>query len=292
MEIKDCLFGQVRGVEDNVFRGHGVGYALPTTIPSALQPYITNQQQITWTNETGMNPLWQTPNCSNVVYDSYGNMLQQSRKIAEEVGTTFVTDLIPELTAEEYHSEIVKDYRNDYSLLCASLGFWWHIQKLMEQPDILDYDYVVFRQTDTWYHPLLTSESVEAIFNLPTVLGIDYDSIVFGTTINTKHFPTPAFIQAFFFMFNRRAISVLRRSLYRLILGEIERHYLRQNKYAQQIYGKSGVILYNLMHKMEIPVIDLHKAVDDIFCWIPDQRSPNCANYGRNERNVKQANIG
>ena len=132
-KIKDCLFGQIRAVDDNVFRTTDINEtAMPTTIPPALVPHVAEQQIITWDNATGMNPLWNKLS-HNVMHESYGNMLRQSYNIAEQHGITFISDLIPYKSAAEYDEIIRTDYSSDYALLCASLGFWWHIHLFLQQ---------------------------------------------------------------------------------------------------------------------------------------------------------------
>ena len=286
-KIKDCLFGQIRAVDDNVFRTTGIDEtSMPTTIPPALEPYVAEQQIITWDNATGMNPLWDKLTHDNLSNISYGNMLRQSYDIAEQHDIKFIEDLIPYKTAAEYDEIISKDHSSDYALLCASLGFWWHINLFLKQHDALDYDYMALRQHDTWYYPRLEDKHIVEIFEQDSTI-----STMFVTKINTINFPTTAFIQAFFYMFNKAAIAQLRDNFYVLILKEIEHYYNTLGKYSQQIYGKSGVILHNVCVKNDIVMIDLDSLSGEIYCWIPTARSPDCKNYGRNERNVEAVDL-
>ena len=81
--VKDCLCGQVRAVDDNVYRDQGVpGKALPSTIPAALKPFVKAQESITWDNATGMNPLCDRAPGSNVIQKSYGNFIQDAYEIS------------------------------------------------------------------------------------------------------------------------------------------------------------------------------------------------------------------
>jgi hypothetical protein len=285
-KIKDCLFGQIRAVDDNVFRTTDINEtAMPTTIPPALVPHVAEQQIITWDNATGMNPLWNKLS-HNVMHESYGNMLRQSYNIAEQHGITFISDLIPYKSAAEYDEIIRTDYSSDYALLCASLGFWWHIHLFLQQRDALDYDYTALRQHDTWYYPNLRDEHIVEIFEQNVT-----NSTMFVTKINTINFPTTAFIQAFFYMFNKTAVKQLQDDFYVLILKEIQHYYDTLGKYAQQIYGKSGVILHNVCVKNDITIIDLDTLIQEIYCWIPVKRSPDCKNYSRLERNVEAVKL-
>lgn len=284
--IKDCLFGQIRAVDDNVYRDTGIPKtAVPTTIPEALSPFVTDQEVITWNNDTGMNPLWLKSPLDNTAYKSYGQMLKYSYDLSLDHNLTFMIDLIPYCTAEEYDVIIKEDHSSNYALLCASLGFWWHIHLFLEQD--ITYDYIALRQHDTWYYPELKEHQVAKIFkedpDIPTM---------FITKINTINYPTTAFIQAFFYMFNRAAAAQLYKDdFYVLILKEVDRYYKMLAKNAQQIYGKSGVILHNVCVKNNINIIDIDQLVGEIYCWIPTQRSPDCKDYGRNERNVESVNF-
>lgn len=283
--IKDCLFGQIRAVDDNVYRDSNIPKtALPTTIPSALEPFVTEQEVITWDNATGMNPLWHKSPIDNTTHKSYGAMLKYSYDISLDHGFTFMRDLIPYCTADEYNAIIKEDYTNNYSLLCASLGFWWHINLFLTQS--ISYNYITLRQHDTWYYPELQEHQVAKIFDEDTTIPT-----MFTTKINTINYPTTAFIQAFFYMFNRAAVEQLKGNFYVLILEEVDRYYKLLDKYAQQIYGKSGVILHNVCVKNNISIIDIDQLIGGIYCWIPIARSPDCKDYGRNERNVESVNL-
>ena len=283
--IKDCLFGQIRAVDDNVYRGTGIPKtALPTTIPTALEPFVTEQQVITWDNTTGMNPLWHKSPIDNTAHKSYGEMLNYSYELSLDHGLTFMIDLIPYCTADEYNALIKRDHTSDYALLCASLGFWWHIHLFLTQAE--SYDYTALRQHDTWYYPELKEHHVAKIFDAdPTI------PTMFVTKINTINYPTTAFIQAFFYMLNREAVDQLKDDFYVLILKEVDRYYKLLNKNAQQIYGKSGVILHNVCVKNNIDIINIDQLIGEIYCWIPTARSPDCKDYGRSERNVGSVNF-
>ena len=287
--IKDCLFGQIRSIDDNVYRNTGIPkHSLPTTIPPALEPYVTEQEVITWDNTAGMNPLWDKSPIDNTAHKSYGEMLHYSYELALDHGITFMVDLIPYCTADEYNAIIKKDHTSDYALLCASLGFWWHINLFLIQP--ISYDYIALRQHDTWYYPELRDSNVAKIFEETDLLQPDIPTM-FATKINTINYPTTAFIQAFFYMLNKAAVEQLRDDFFVLILREIDYYYHMLGKDAQQIYGKSGVILHNICVKNDILIVDIDLLIGEIYCWIPTARSPDCSNYGRNERNVRSVNL-
>jgi hypothetical protein len=300
--VKDCLYGQVRAVEDNVYRGYDVaGKALPTDIPAVLKPYIKKQQVITWDNATGMNPLWDKAPCDDVIYKKYGDMLRDAYEISVHNGLTYVPDLISGgLSIDEYEAKIKEDHNNNYSMLCFALGFWWHIHHLLNQSDALDYDFITVRQMDTWYYPILTEAQVDHVFNglrRQVLLSpqfdepkIPFDDIPVAWTGVTMHpiFPMTTWIESYFYMFNRATVEIMREDFFTKILQEIEIFYKRNGPRARPILGKPGTLCHHALIKNDVTAIDIS---EDIFCWIPPGRVLSVTDFGRNERNVEQVKL-
>jgi hypothetical protein len=74
MRIKDCIYGQVRSTEDEDL---SQGVLMPHVVPNAWTDHIIQQQLFTWTNHTGMNPLWADSPVEDVTYFRYGEMLSE-----------------------------------------------------------------------------------------------------------------------------------------------------------------------------------------------------------------------
>lgn len=300
--IKDCLYGQVRAIDDNVYRGYGIsGKALPSTIPVILKPFIKKQQIITWDNATGMNPLWEQAPGDNVIHESYGDMIRDAYEISVHNGLTYVPDMVDiGLTVDQYDVKITEDHNNNYAMLCLSLGFWWHIHRLLNQPDVLEYDYLIVRQMDTWFYPLLTKENLYTIFEYfrrqvllsrhfeePTMPLYDIP-VTWAVQYSNNIFPMSTWIESFFYMFNKPTVEILQKNFFLKILQEIEIFYLRNGKNTNPILGKPGVLFHHVAIKNDITVIDTS---NNTFCWIPDRRTVSCSNYGRNERNITKVKL-
>lgn len=296
------MYGQVRAIEDNIYRGYNTpGMALPSSIPVILRPHIKEQQVITWNNATGMNPLCHSPPIKNVLYSAYGEMIQDAYEISIRNGLKYVPDMVNGgLSVEQYDAMIAEDHDNNYSMLCLSLGFWWHIHQLLNQPDVLDYDYLIVRQMDTWFYPLLTDEQLQAIFTKsrdivlmspqfdePTVPLNDIP-VTWAMQVHSPKFPMSTWIESFFYMFNKTTVEILQKDFFKKILQEIEIFYLRNGAKARPILGKPGTLFHHIAIKNDITVID---TAENIFVWIPDRRSRPCPDYARNERNVAQVKL-
>ena len=302
MEIKDCLYGQVRAIEDNIYRGYNTpGMALPSSIPESLRQHIKEQQVITWDNATGMNPLWESPPVDNVIYKSYGKMIQEAYEISMDCGLTYVPDHINyRVSTSEYDQKIKEDHDNNYSMLCLSLGFWWHIHQLLNQPDVLNYDYLIVRQMDTWFYPLITDNQVQGLFDdlrklvllspqfeTPTI-PLDDIPVTWAMQVNNSLFPMSTWIESFFYMFNKATVEILQKDFFTKILQEIEIFYQRNGAKARPILGKPGTLFHHVAIKNDITIIDTS---NNVFVWIPDRRSRSCPDYARNERNVAQVKL-
>lgn len=300
--IKDCLCGQVRAIDDNVYRGHGVpGKALPTTIPAVLKPFVKEQQIITWNNTTGMNPLWEQAPGNNIIYRSYGDMIRDAYETSIHNGLKYVPDLVDcGLTINQYDQKIKENHSNNYSMICATLGFWWHVHQLLNHPDILDYDYIIVRQMDTWFYPVLTKKQVYKIFEHsrhqvllsakfeePTIPLNDIP-VAWASVTTNPMFPMSTWIDSFFYMLNRSTVEILQQNFFTKILQEIEIFYQRSGAETRPILGKPGTIFHHVAIKNDITVINTS---DNTFCWIPDRRTKSATNYSRNERNVKKVNL-
>lgn len=137
LKIKDNLFGQVRAP--------GTCY----DIPENLQSIVTKQQVITWNNDYGMNPLWdKVP--PGTIYTSYNDVFENSKLTC--------------MTSGRIRNKGFKDRFGGDVFMSKVLGQWYQIQRLMDEPDILEYDYVIFRQTDTRYYAPARSRLFNYVF--------------------------------------------------------------------------------------------------------------------------------
>ena len=280
MKTKDCFYGQVRALTETL---NGTA---TTVVPPELN--VTKQEALTWTNETGMNPLWHKTTMPTQ-YLSYGAMLQ----VATSWNSTYaLAHVEPHQTEEFYHSHIKEDYKNDYSMLCHTLAPLWMLHKTLMEPDILDYDYVIARQFDTWFnyplHPL-TQERIKFILSddqgdythrvLPNK-GKSVPIIYAANLTNTVEFPIVGNIASYFLILNKEAVEILRRKFFAWALDEMDFLY-EQVGYSKFLRGNVGNVFCKIFIKNNIHVIDINEFN---LCFIKDKWSNDCADFSRLER--------
>ncbi len=280
MKTKDCFYGQVRAVTETL---NGTA---TTVVPPALN--ITKQEAITWDNATGMNPLWDKTTVPTQ-YLSYGEMLQT----ATRWNSSYALAHLEQYQSEEfYHKSIKDDYKNDYSMLCHTLAPLWMLHHTLAQPNVLDYDYIVARQFDTWFnyplHPL-TQERIK--FILSDDVG-DYTHrvspnkdqnipiIYAGNLKNTVKFPIVGNIASYFLILNKEAVEILRHDFFRLALEEMDLLY-DQVGYSKFLRGNVGNVFCKIFIKNNIHVIDIEEFN---LCFIKENWSNDCKDFGRLER--------
>lgn len=281
MKTKDCFYGQVRAVAETL---NGTS---TTVVPPALN--ITKQEAITWDNDTGMNPLYaQSP--IPALYMSYANMLHVA---ATHFKSSYaLAHIEPGQTEEFYHEHIKEDYKNDYSMMCHTLAPLWMLHHTLSRPDVLDYDYIVARQFDTWYnyplHPL-TDERIK--FILSNEVG-DYTHrvspnkernipIVYaGNLKNTVEFPIVGNIASYFLILNREAVKILKDNFFPMGLAEMDQLY-SQVGYSKFLRGNVGNVFCKIFIKNNIHVIDIEEYN---LCFIKQDWSNDCKDFSRLER--------
>lgn len=286
MKSKDCLYGQVRAVTETL---HGTSTIV---VPPALN--VVKQEAITWDNATGMNPLWlDTPVTTQHI--SYGKMLQT----ATHSRSSYALDHLEAFQSEDfYHEKIKEDYNNDYSMLCHTLAPLWMLHQTLSQPDVLDYDYIIARQFDTWFnyaeHPL-TQERIDYILSdeFWTVhqdgddvvdedkrdLPLIYAANITGAAVD---FPIVGNIASYFLILNRAAVKVLKDKFFWLALNEMDLLYNQtHNKYSRFLRGNVGNVFCKIFIKNNIHVVDI---AEFNICFIKENWSNNCKDFSRVER--------
>jgi len=280
MKTKDCFYGQVRAVTETL---NGTA---TTVVPPALN--ITKQEAITWDNATGMNPLWDKTTIPTQ-YMSYGEMLQT----ATLWGSSYALEHLEQDQSEEfYHERIREDYKNDYSMLCHTLAPLWMLHHTLAQPNILDYDYIVARQFDTWFnyplHPvtqerikfILSNEQGDYTHRVSPNKERNIPIIYAGNLKNTAKFPIVGNIASYFLILNREAVEILRHDFFRFGLEEMDLLY-SQVGYSKFLRGNVGNVFCKIFIKNNIHVIDIEEFN---LCFIKQDWSDDCKDFSRLER--------
>jgi len=120
-----------------------------TDLPNDMASIIPNQQLITWDNATGMNPYhadFDKMKDVDVTKMSYGEMLHKTQKMDVDF---FTERFNTPLKASEFDDLIKQDYKNKATSTAKLLAAWWHMEAFLRQEDILNYDYICFRQNDS-----------------------------------------------------------------------------------------------------------------------------------------------
>jgi hypothetical protein len=232
IKVKDCLFGQIRNCKDAF------------TIPAGLREIITKQQIITWDNVTGMNPMYyNTP--SGTIYVSYKKMLEES-KLSSMKSLTINNSTLNTATSPEV-------------LVAKILGQWWHIYQLMNLPDALDYDYTVFRQTDTYYR----RNADEQFFNEHVISRLkqmtkgknNLPAIFNAIELQTDKWPSQLQPKSSWWIINRRGLEILQHKFYDYIEQEIEYYQNNIGFSCQQIQGRPAYILSKIAIKNNFELV-------------------------------------
>lgn len=282
MRIKDCMFGQIRKVgkfPDN----------LATDLHNDLSTIITKQEVMTWDNATGMNPLWRyfdkVPNV-DVTRMSYGKMLAETY----DMGVPCVTSLQDEQLSDSHYDAFAKaDSKNKYSAACKRLGQWWHIHHLLNRPDALDYDFTIFRQTDTIFEFDVNRESLKvnllegpkSLFqtkNYPADIPMIYELGFKNAMTSYSSFITWSHA----FIFNRAAVKKLQNNFYELAAHEANRYFelIGENNYTMSI---PAVIITLLAVKQDVEMISIPRIIMHPTT-ARGQGMPDVSNYARVDR--------
>ncbi len=294
--FKECMVGQVRAINDNIFREYNMpGEFLPKDLPESMKPYIKKRQLMTWDNSTGMNPLWDQPPFEDVIYMSYGDMLRD----AYETGLDYVTETLPALTAKQYNKFIVEKVGEREGELCFRLAMWWHMWKMMNQPDALDYDFTIMRQCDTWYWPFLEHRRVCELFDhtpkhffLPEdgsepKIPLEEHPMVWIGCFQNRKYPSTIMSHSTYYVFNRAALKKLQKGFFYLMVEEIDRLYTDIG-WTSRGLQKNGDLSHTVFIKNDITVID---TTDETFILQPHNRVVRCGNWGRAERTVEAVDL-
>ena len=279
--VKDCLYGQVRAVTETHL-GHS-----NTWIPPELN--VGKQEAVTWTNVTGMNPLWDHVSMPTV-YTCYGEMLRE----AALNKSIYTGSFIPSTPAPEefYIGKIRENYKNAYSMMCMALAPFWCLDVILKQDDIEEYDYIAVRQFDTWWAD--TSLSIDDLLDTSpgsfTSQVFPYDPLyarkkaplayVIDQGQYPDYFPIVGNIASCFFILNRYAVNILKQDFFKIALHEIDLLH-EQLGPSQFLIGNPGSILFKVFMKNNIHAIDI--APFEV-CKIKDGWSVSSENYAHLER--------
>ena len=264
MKTKDCFFGQIRAATET-FNGK------PTTwTPTAMG--VTKQWAQSWNNTTGMNPLWDKSPVETEYY-SYGNMLAW----ASRRNHRFINDYIdPHKDGNYYDQKIKADYAGHEARLCFLLAIPFGIHTILAQPDVLDYDFIVARQFDTWYDPLhgkineqieymlreypkLLSHATTDIHNIPIAFAESHKNL--NNPKEYDEFPVIGASRAPYHIFNRAAVERLTSLFLPMMLQEFENVHqvLGTDQQSQIMSAQPGYIIHRALTKCDVHVMDMEK---------------------------------
>lgn len=279
-KVKDCVYGQVRATEDEDI---SQGVLMPHVIPDGWKQYITKQQLFTWTNHTGMNPLWDQSPIDDVTYFRYGDMLTESQYIEEDIGLN-VMELITYENGEKWDEMLAQagpDFTNNgFALKIKILAQWYLMHQFLNAPDALDYDYLILRQHDTSFK----------IENDSQVLGVTFEDIK-DFFFHTKNKQIPSYsgfimvrhlyanetiddkllingIGANFFIFDRKAVATLRKDFFRQIIKQAAFYSNTLIPDCRQIARTPGPLLMDVAIKNDVHLINMGEK----FFWKPPRR--------------------
>lgn len=252
MNFKDCLFGQVRKLNN-------YPDMLCTDLPNDLRSIITKHEIITWDNATGMNPLCDDLPEFTIDKMSYGEMLVKT------VDMEYL-DTIPggrPITKWLFEELIRKDYTNEYTRLCKLLGQWWHIHHFLKRPDLFLYDFIILRQIDTLFNPDVDAEMLinemekrnQKFFsspNIPDGVAVCYD---FSFDLKQRH-PSTTWVSSHGFILNPAAIHKFKDNFYQFAVKEID-HYWKMLGNDIFLIGDPGVIMPRICIKQNVEPISI-----------------------------------
>jgi hypothetical protein len=261
IKVKDCLFGQIRLPQ--------VAYNMSDMVSA----FITKRQVVTWDNSTGMNPLWQdVPEGS--IHLSYEAMLLEST-----------------LTPEGQSNFELDDWSSRDAYIAKALGQWYHIAHLMNLPDALDYDYTIFRQTDTVLARMLPvyfeSSLVPSVNRLTSVVYgsgkikpvTNIPVIIAGSKPFYPAYPALIQIPSHLWIINREGIKRLRHVFYQDMENEIDRYQRTIGFNTQQVVGQPGNLLARVAIKNDLEIVGT-----DLDPIIQFYRPPDASDYSSIER--------
>jgi len=263
MKIRDCLFGQIRS---------------PRTcydIPSSLQSIITDQQVTTWDNATGMNPMYRVVPIG-AVHKSYTDLLAQSQLSCfdDEHFVPTRTDFSDPDGAEVFMAKVI--------------GQWWLIQDMMDLPDALDYDYTIFRQTDTRYMPNARSRLINHVFNrmdrvTRAAYGEDCKKPTFKKYLDNEvpvmasssgypqgsGWPAMPQFRSSCWIINRAGLRNIKDGFYRAIESEIEHYQTTIGFNCSHIHGQPAHLLAKVAIKNNVEIAGLKEEESFIKMYEP-----------------------
>jgi hypothetical protein len=188
-------------------------------------------------------------------------------------------------------------------MMCHTLAPIWMLHQTLSQPDVLDYDYIIARQFDTWFnypeHPL-TQERIEYILSdeFWTVhqegdIAMDEDKrnlpLIYAANItgHAVHFPIVGNIASYFLILNREAVKILKDVFFYKGLNEMNLLYEQtHNKYSRFLRGNVGNVFCKIFIKNNIHVVDIAELN---ICFIKENWSNDCANFSRLERTTGES---
>lgn len=255
MRIKNCFYGQVRRMWMHPGK-------VCTDLPNDTSDIITNQQLITWNNDTGLNPYcadFDKMKDVNVEKMSYGEMLHQTQNMRVE----FISNRFEKhFTANKFEELIREDYKNVFTSTAKLLAAWWHMEHFLQQPYILDYDYICLRQTDSYIDEWVTAEHFEREIaeKNKTVLGSEEVNIpvVYNLQYMNRRtiWPSANFIPSYAYILNREAVKILKGNLYQLALVEMN-YYDKLLGDRALLMDKPGIAMLRIAVKNNIESVSL-----------------------------------
>jgi len=248
---------------------------------------------VTWDNTTGMNPYHDDfDNVLNlpVTKLSYGEMLHKTCYYAAPCLTDLLTNSLKYPSADEFEKLIDDDWRNPYCGMAKVLASWWHIDHLLSHPDILDYDYICLRQTDTLFHLNIDTAGVMNELSAKNRKIFDRDNtdhkIPFladfglGFSPQEPYYPCSTFMPSHAYILNRSAVEIIKKDFYQNALSEINHYHTLLGHWNKINFRKPGLLMHKLIIKLGIESLSLSPLI-----FNPKQlnRDPAGASmYGRN----------
>lgn len=276
MRIKDCIYGQVRATEDEDL---SQGVLMPHVIPEGWKPHIIEQQLFTWTNHTGMNPLWNDSPVRDITYFRYGKMLSDCQDMKENC-----MGLGAYRTPQEWDEIIASvgpDFTNvELALKIKILAQWYLVHQFLNTPDALSYDYLILRQHDTSFK----------IKDDPHTFGHEFNKVKkfffhtskrrneeYSSHIMVRHLFENETIHdrsllngmgGNYFMFDHQAVAKLKENFFEQIVNQAEFYCRTLISDCQQAARVPGTLLLDVAIKNDIHLVNMGEK----FFWKPPRR--------------------
>ena len=196
---------------------------------------------------------------------SYGDMLEHTQDMD---ATCLTRRTSSRLTAEEFEAVIKEDYKHTFTAAAKLLAAWWHMDHFLNQPDVLDYDYICLRQTDSYIDFWVTAESVrqEITEKNLKVLGRENERHQIPVVYKCNWcrlsdprrtiWPSANFIPSYAYILNRSAVKLLQGRFYQLALNEL--NYYDKLLYPNELLlGKPGIAMLRIAVKHNIESVSL-----------------------------------